>query len=309
MGCAWYLVRIMSSELSLQTPPKLTGEGGGSVAPCSPLLRVLIRHNFAVFLSFLDIKCILRLLSTQKFGPADRALVVAAILDIVVRSMPELQLSSWQTALRRVEERHVIAMIRNAYESFTKDRGAGMSRNLSHVSSHAFVHQWLDENDPRTLGDLIMSGYLSSRAKRADLLSLLERRADETQGMLDGLDFGLPQHDASRGYNERKVKAYRMLIDMVRNSFALELTTVEGRAWGNTGMVHVPRNPRLYVTVCREYVANLNRSASDDVLFRPFEYDLLSDAVLDEDRRPFRGPFLSPPLTPRPWHGPDVPRL
>jgi hypothetical protein len=305
----------MSSEFLLQTPPRSAREGDEAavvlIPQQSPPLRIMIRHgHLAVLASYLDVRSLLRLMSSQKIMPLDWKTALKAILKCMVALIPEISLKEWKRVMKDVERPEVVRTINKVYVSFVHDRGFGLSRNLDHQSSYEFVHEWLDEADPRTFGDMLMSGYFASRAKRAGLARSLEEKLAELQDRLTNPLYMSNQVQQYREFLERKVVAYHILIDITKKSFALEFMTVNGRAWGNTGMKTVKETyeveNHLYVSVSRSYVEELNERHAGDELFRPFLCDQVSDRIWEdterEDTERSPVPFPSPPLTFHDWN-------
>ena len=287
----------MSSTLSLQTPPS---RGVSDVTALSPALRVMMRHgNLALLLSFLDIPSVLRLMSVQRFAFMDKELALKAVLSCMLRLMPELKLEAWHDALGGVERGLAIPTINGVYRSFVLDTGPGMSRNLSHPSSCRFLQEWMEEADPRQFRDLLMSGFFSSRAKRALLIRVIEHQIRKLASIVS---FPIIPHWLAG--EQRLIESCRVLVDIAKNSFTLEVMTVNGRAWANTGMDRVPPDPRLYVSVSREYVERMNVTMGTNVLVKRFEYGEPSGLTWDNpaDGLGFNVQIPSPPLTHHNWH-------
>jgi hypothetical protein len=303
----------MSSDLSLQTPPKLAQQGADVSAASkekSPDLVILMRQGtLALLVVFLDFKSILTLMSVRRLALVDKSLVLMELVRKFSDLIPELPRNAWSRrvveVMMSVEFGRGVGMLRDAYNAFVHDQGPGMSKNLIEESSHFFLHEWMEEADPRTFGDLLRSGFFSSKKKRSVLLDVLERKEID---LIDRfIDLPATQNTLEQ-YNRRLHQSYVLLMDIAENSFCLDIMTVNGRAWGNTGMASVPKDDRLYVSVSKEYVDNLNATMSHVHLFKPFQYDLVSDRIW-EDTKVCSHPPRSPPLTVRPWHGPQVPRL
>lgn len=304
----------MSSDLSLQTPPKLAQQGGDVSAASkekSPDLVILMRQGtLALLVVFLDFKSILTLMSVRRLALVDKSLVLMELVRKFSDLIPELPRNAWSRrvveVMTSVEFGRGVGMLRDAYNAFVHDRGPGMSSNLIEESSHFFLCEWMSEANPRALGDLLRSGFFSSRKKRSVLLDVLKGKERKIGRLfIEGLDTQNRYEQSCR----RLHRSYVLLMDIAENSFCLDIMTVNGRAWGNTGMASVPKDDRLYVSVSKEDVDKLNAAAiSDHPLFSPFEYDLVSDLIW-EDTRVYSHPPRSPPLTVRPWHGPQVPRL